>query len=319
MPDCRRELVMDATDTDDESLIGEECHIVGKSTDGPRGDISFPEEQLNKYGNLILLCRVHHKIVDDQPNTYSVELLKRLKTEHEEWVRQSLAGYDSLRQRDEEIYATYIETWLNLAHVAEWKAWTSHVLGADQPSLWADVDNDLSSLRDWIFSRIWPKRYAELEDAFENFRRVLQDFQNIFHKYSEKTPDSFYTRKFYHIDEWNKEKYERLYRQYIFHVKLVEDLLIELTRAANYICDKVRKFIDPTFRMDEGTLLITSGPYMDLSYRTHRVEYRGEERIAVPYPGIEQFKKIRAHRDLCFCVGIGAEDPEFQEWYKSTE
>ncbi|MFA4830486.1 MAG: HNH endonuclease [Thermodesulfovibrionales bacterium] len=80
---------MDATETDDESLIGEECHIIANSTDGPRGNIST-QEDLNKYDNLILLCRIHHKIIDDQPNTYTVERLRKIKVTHEKWVRDSL-------------------------------------------------------------------------------------------------------------------------------------------------------------------------------------------------------------------------------------
>jgi len=158
MPDCRKELVMDATETDDESLIGEECHIVAESANGPRGDPNFGEEKLNTYANLVLLCRVHHKIIDDQPNTYSVKYLKEIKASHERWVRESLTTYDQLKQRDDELYATYVDTWLKSAHIEKWKAWTSHILGGDHPTLRVDVDDSLSSLREWIFSRIWPKR-----------------------------------------------------------------------------------------------------------------------------------------------------------------
>ena len=35
-PDCQKELVMDATEIDDESLIGEECHIISKNPNNPR-------------------------------------------------------------------------------------------------------------------------------------------------------------------------------------------------------------------------------------------------------------------------------------------
>lgn len=315
MPDCRKELVMDAMETDDESLIGEECHIVAQSPDGPRGNPDFAEDKLDKYANLILLCRVHHKIIDDQPNTYTVGYLKEIKASHERWVRESLATYDQQKQLDDEIYATYIDTWLKLAHVERWKAWTSHILGGDHPTLWVDVDDSLSSLREWTFSRMWPKRYPELESAFENFRRVLQDFQNTFHTYSEKTNDTYWTRKFYQIREWDEERYESLSREYIFHVKLVDDLILELTRAANYICDKVRQFIDQSFRLSEGLLLVESGPYMDMSWRTYRVEYKGEERVRIPYPGLEEFKKIRKERNFCFGVGANTKDPDFLEWY----
>ncbi len=319
MPECRIELVMDATETDDESLIGEECHIVAKSPDGPRGDASFPKDKINKYENLILMCRVHHKIIDDQTGTYTISFLNQLKSEHEQWVRESLEGFDPQKQRDDEIYASYAEKWIDLGHLNEWKGWTSFIFGSDDPRLFINIDNSLDELKEWLFSRIWPKRYEELEDAFENFRRVLQDFRNTFHEHAEKAKDILYTRKFYQIDEWNEEKYERLGKKYEFHVVLVQDLMLELTRAANYICDKIRTYIDRSFRLDEGALIVESGPYMPYTWRQHRVEYRGDERTKIPYPGLNEFKKIRKDRDYCFGVGDSSKDPEFLEWYRSRE
>jgi hypothetical protein len=58
----------------------------------------LPVEERNKYANLILLCNVHHKQVDDQVNYFTVERLTSIKAEHESWVRTSLAGADWSRQ-----------------------------------------------------------------------------------------------------------------------------------------------------------------------------------------------------------------------------
>ena len=81
---------MDATSSDKESVIGDECHIVAREKNGPRGSSSLPDEERDEYENLILLCRIHHKLVDDQPNTYTLEKLKTIKSTHEAWVRASL-------------------------------------------------------------------------------------------------------------------------------------------------------------------------------------------------------------------------------------
>lgn len=88
---CRHELVVDATGADDESVVGDECHIVSGKTQGPRHDPAFPVDRLDEPENLILLCRVHHKMVDDQYETYTVELLRKLKANHEKWVSSNLA------------------------------------------------------------------------------------------------------------------------------------------------------------------------------------------------------------------------------------
>ena len=80
---CKQELIVNATATDDESVIAEECHIVSSRPNGPRYDPSYPQEKLNTYDNLILLCRVHHKMLDDQYESYTVDILRRMKANHE--------------------------------------------------------------------------------------------------------------------------------------------------------------------------------------------------------------------------------------------
>lgn len=64
-----------------ESVVGDECHII--STNGPRADAKYPAEKLDAYENLILLCKVHHKLVDDQVHEYSPGVLRKLKQKHE--------------------------------------------------------------------------------------------------------------------------------------------------------------------------------------------------------------------------------------------
>lgn len=87
---CQRELVESMSAMDAESIIGEECHIVAREENGPRGSSGLDSESRDDYDNLILLCSIHHKLVDDQPNTYSTEVLLALKEKHERWVRERL-------------------------------------------------------------------------------------------------------------------------------------------------------------------------------------------------------------------------------------
>ena len=75
---------------DDESVVGEECHIISPRSNGPRHDPSYPQEKLDSQENLILLCRVDHKIIDDQYESYTVDILRQMKATHEKWVSQKL-------------------------------------------------------------------------------------------------------------------------------------------------------------------------------------------------------------------------------------
>ncbi|WP_327141144.1 HNH endonuclease [Nocardia sp. NBC_01327] len=84
---CRLPLVLDATATDRESVVGDEAHIVAQSSGGPRAGL-IPAGELDKYDNLILLCKVHHKQVDDQPMFFNAEHLRQLKAAHERWAAE---------------------------------------------------------------------------------------------------------------------------------------------------------------------------------------------------------------------------------------
>jgi hypothetical protein len=70
--------------------VGQECHAIAKEDDGPRGDPDFPKELRDEYSNLILMCNIHHKVIDDQEKYYTVEKLHEMKKDHEEWVKNSL-------------------------------------------------------------------------------------------------------------------------------------------------------------------------------------------------------------------------------------
>lgn len=84
-PDCGKLLVVDSDGKP--VLLGEMAHIVGERPDGPRGQSELGIDDRNREPNLVVLCNVHHQLVDDQPSFYSVQRLIGFKQEHEERVR----------------------------------------------------------------------------------------------------------------------------------------------------------------------------------------------------------------------------------------
>jgi len=65
------------------SIVGEICHIKGDKPGAARYDSAQTNEQRHGFDNLILLCNVHHKIVDDDDTAYTVERLCQMKHHHE--------------------------------------------------------------------------------------------------------------------------------------------------------------------------------------------------------------------------------------------
>lgn len=301
-PECGELLVSDEQETDDPSLVGEEAHIVARKESGPRGVNSLPINQRDTYENLILMCRNHHKKVDDQEDVYTVEILTNYKRQHENWVKQNLS-VDIKKQKDDELYASYIDSFNQYIDIDGWNAWTSFLIGSSGVFLKKEFDS-IKNLPDYIESRIWPGRYPKLEMAFGNFKNVLVDLLEVFSIHIKERGDGYQTEKFY--KEYNHtgdhELISRKVDLYQYHICLIKDLMVELTRALNYICDFIRKFIFEGFRLKEGVVLITNSDFFSSS--NIRVEYKEDQRDDYPYKGLEYFMKEREHRDLYFGHGV---------------
>ncbi len=84
---CKTELFSNKDKTGDFN-IGEECHINSSKPKGPRHKENIDDYDL--YDNLILLCRNHHKEIDELTDTYTEELLRYIKLNHENWVKSTL-------------------------------------------------------------------------------------------------------------------------------------------------------------------------------------------------------------------------------------
>src|SRR5262245_10213377 len=98
---CKTGVVEDPTETDDASLVGEEAHICSKKEDRPRYDDPLPMEQRDLFANLILLCNTCHKIVDDQVGEYTVAVLREMKADHAQWVKDMLGAGNVEKTNDD--------------------------------------------------------------------------------------------------------------------------------------------------------------------------------------------------------------------------
>jgi hypothetical protein len=77
------------------TITGEICHIRAQNKDGPRFDKTQTNEERRGFGNLILLCRRHHRMVDAEPDVYSVEVLEEFKSVREREAARPEQATDS--------------------------------------------------------------------------------------------------------------------------------------------------------------------------------------------------------------------------------
>lgn len=68
------------------TITGEICHIRAQNPGGPRFDRAQTETARQAYENLILFCGDHHKVIDAEEGLYTVDVLERVKANHERRV-----------------------------------------------------------------------------------------------------------------------------------------------------------------------------------------------------------------------------------------
>lgn len=78
-PDCTTPLVEESG-----TVTGEICHIRAASPKGQRFDKAQSESERHGAANLLLLCARHHKIIDSEPEKYSVSVLEAIKHKAEQ-------------------------------------------------------------------------------------------------------------------------------------------------------------------------------------------------------------------------------------------
>ena len=302
-PSCRKLLSEEYDGALNPTLVGEVCHISAARPGGERYDPAITNEERNSFNNLILLCRNHHKEIDDPENgerLFPCSTLLAMKTEHEEWVRSRL-DFDPVAQKEDEEVAQLIDGWESRCDANNWLAWTSWLLGGGGPMLSSEMRSQLRDLRPWLLSRIWPARHPRIESAMRNFNNVLEAMYTEFSRYAEPAGDMFSTQTFYKKTLVSEEKYWELLRQYEDQVDLVQDLTLELTRSANLVVDRVRETLLPGYRFNEGYFLMQSGMHSDLSFRTFLTRYSPKQAEQdYPFQGTESFIREIESRDRHF-------------------
>jgi len=91
-PNCNNPLVDDKSG----KVTGKLCHIKGNKSRAARYDNSQSDEERHGFDNLILMCPIHHDVIDDNPVLYTVSKLKEIKAEHEKIHAEGIEPSDQI-------------------------------------------------------------------------------------------------------------------------------------------------------------------------------------------------------------------------------
>jgi hypothetical protein len=309
-PGCDQRLFLPMEGEDDEVAVGKECHIVAQRDGGPRAPSGLSAEEVERFGhliesrdgyaNLILLCGIHHDVIDGDLAAYSVERLVAMKQAHERALDERRTPQLRHSEAIELRYAAIVDEWANRIHIDEWDGRMSGIVinGAAME----EVFDDLESLGDWLLRRVWPRTHLNLEDSLLNFRIIAQDLQAVVAHYETRRNGRILIDRAYKENLYDEETYQFLSVRSEYIRDLAADLTVELTRAVNLVADRVREHLWPNYRLEDGYATIGLGMGMDLTFRTLRPLYAVDS-SSRPYGGLREFLDERAQRD--YVIGEG--------------
>lgn len=315
-PDCEQRLfeaVQDET-TGDEVVVGKQCHIVSQRADGPRNPGSLTDEEKERwkslienrdgYQNLVLMCGVHHDVIDGDIAGHPVARVVEIKQAHERDIDERLTPQKRNENTIEIRYAAIIEEWARRIDIDRWDGRISSV--AASQAMRIDTLEDLRDLRTWLHTRVWPRTAGPLEEAFLNFRAISENLESVVEYYGTRTEGMVLVDQVYREEEArgaDEKRMVSLRARSDYYQDLACDLAIELTRAVNLVCDRVREEIWPTYRLEEGYATIGLGLDASLSFQTLRPLYPPNTE-GVPYPGLRQFAIDRKDSDAARGEGL---------------
>jgi len=78
------------------TVTGRICHVRSASAKGSRYDPSQTDKERDGFENLILLCGMHHDVIDKNEAAYTADVLLGMKREHERKGRREITPQDEL-------------------------------------------------------------------------------------------------------------------------------------------------------------------------------------------------------------------------------
>ena len=253
MPDCRKKLALDASDAvpSKSVLIGENAHIVGDKKTAARGDSPLSAEDRDRYPNLILLCRNHHREVDRDPAAWPIELLHQVKADHEWWVESRLVEVEDVELQ---VYADLIDLATDGLRLSSWEHISDHAV---RLLLRSDFVAGVDAFYKRVLRTNWTGRLPEFEGAIQNLSERAGAYVYHFLSRAHLRDEQFFVEdKSWKREGWHPERWPRHVEASNTWSSTSTQLLFNLAHALNEFADRVRADVKPEYMLLEGRFAI---------------------------------------------------------------
>ncbi len=255
MPECREKLVLEASEKvpSKNLLIGENCHIVAESEDGPRGNSILTKEERNRYPNLILLCSNHHIVIDNDPENWPVEKLHQIKSDHELWIETQLTETSEEDGLELKIYTDLVNFITENLLLYNWDWLSDHAV---RLLLYDKFVEGVDNFWFIIQKSVWPNKLPELERSMMNLSERLSAYIKHFLSNSRLCENMKW-----HVEDktWKmtwRSDYDKYAEKSNEWQKKSTNLLFNVVVALNEYADCVRKYLNPKYMIYQGKFII---------------------------------------------------------------
>lgn len=156
------------------------AHIIADKPNGPRGDVELSTKLSKDISNIMLLCDVHHRLIDKQDvEGHPVELLKEMKAEHEKRIAL-ITAMDVDRESHIVLFGANIGnhgTPLNINEVYPALKKEQRYPASETP-IALNLDNSLFKDEDEFF---WTVESANLQKQYKEKIEFLLSTHNVKH------------------------------------------------------------------------------------------------------------------------------------------
>lgn len=252
---CRKNVIRDASEAvaSKATLFGENCHIVGESENGPRGNSKLLEQDRNRYPNLILLCANHHAEIDQDPEIWPIERLHQIKADHEVWVETQLTISESNSQ-ESQYYANLVNVLTKHLLLGNWDLVCDH---AFRHILLEPFVNGINHVCEIVNRAVWPGGYDHLKMAILNLSERL--FAYLMHFMSRAT----YVEGEFREDKSWKRVWQDNYDEYAEYAERsrawgtkADKMLFNVVVALNQYAEAVRSSLNSSYFLYEGHFML---------------------------------------------------------------
>lgn len=138
---------------------------------------------------------------------------------------------------------------------------------------------------------------------------MASDFVVVFNEHAEHVGESIRIPQFYRIREFNPQRYQRLTQEWQFHVDLVADLALEMTRAVNLVLSRCREAWGALFMAPLGYVSFYGPSDVNFVKTTYLPTYSPKQAAEpIPYGDLDHFKRTRHERAEYFAAEVDDAD-----------